>query len=187
MPKVILGVRENLLKRAEELIELGEYDNFSIRSIAKDCGIAVGTLYNYFKSKDELLVAVINEHWKKMISEVDERCANSTTLTDCVCHICTGIRSFAESHTRFWISSIMGGFSYSTGTEWKRSLRKAVEDRFELHAQRLGYKHDHTLSPAVAEVIISLGAQIELDFDIAIRLLRQSTAKIENSIKDKLS
>ena len=174
------------LKRAEELIELGEYDNFSIRSIAKDCGIAVGTLYNYFKSKDELLVAVIDEHWCKMIGEVDERCDNSKTLTDCVCHICTGIRSFAEGHTRFWISSIMGGFSYSTGTEWKRSLRRTVQERFERHAQRLGYKYDPTLSPAVAEVIISLGAQIELDFDVAIRLLRQATSKIESIGADKL-
>ncbi len=180
MPKVIKGIRENILKRAEELIDLGEYESFSIRSIAKDCGIAVGTLYNYFTSKDELLMEVIGEHWHSMIDEVDKKCESAETLTDCVCHICTGIRRFSERHTKFWTASIMGGFSYSTGTDWKRSLRASISERFTHLAAKLGYKYNKELTPAVAEVIIALGAQCELDFDIAIKMLRQSARKLES-------
>jgi len=185
MPKIIPGLKEAILHRAGELIDLGEYDKFSVRSIARDCEIAVGTLYNYFSSKDELLKAVIDTHWQAMLDEVDKKCGEATTITDGVCYICEGIRSFAEKHTEFWISSIMGGFTQSTGTEWKRSLRPAVMERFSALSTRLGYDLDATLLPAIAEILIALGSQCELDINVAIKLLRQATGKLE-SIKSKM-
>lgn len=185
MPKVIPGLKEAILSRAGEIIELGEYEKFSIRSIAKDCGIAVGTLYNYFPSKDELLKAVIDKHWQMVLNEVDEKCAEVTTITDGICHICEGIRSFTEKHTEFWISSIMGGCANSAGTEFKSPLRPAVSERLVKLATKLGYEHDEELLPAIAEIIIALGSQCELDINVAIKLIRQSEGKLEKIQKYK--
>lgn len=179
MPKVIPGLRERILSRAGEIIEFGEFEKFSIRGIARDCGIAVGTLYNYFPSKDDLLKAVIDSHWEMMLREVDEKCAEATTITDGICYICEGIRAFTEKHTEFWISSITGGYAQSGGSEWKSSLRPAVMNEFVKLTKKLGYVHDEELLPAVAEIIIALGSQCELDIKIAIKLLRQAAGKLE--------
>lgn len=184
MPKVIHGIKDNILKRADELIELGEYDKFSIRSIAKDCSIGVGTLYNYFPSKDELLKAVIDKHWQAMLDSVDKRCATAATVTDGICYICEGLRDFSEKHTDFWITSIIGSYNHSACSEWKKTLRPAVMERFAKLCERLGCKQDAELLPAVAEIIIALGSQCEIDINIAIKLLRQASSKLEK-IDDK--
>ena len=36
----------------------------NMRAVAKDCGIALGTLYNYYADKDELLIATISSVWQ---------------------------------------------------------------------------------------------------------------------------
>ena len=180
MPKVIHGIKDSILKRASEIIELGEYDKFSIREIARDCSIAVGTLYNYFPSKDELLKAVIDSHWQAMMVNVDRKCAAATTITDGICYICEGVRQFSEKHTEFWISTIIGTCNHSACSEWKKTLRPAVMERFVSLCDRLGYTHDEELLPAVAETIIALGSQCEIDIKIAIKFLRQASGKLES-------
>lgn len=36
----------------------------NMRTVASECGIALGSLYNYFSSKSELLSATIEAVWK---------------------------------------------------------------------------------------------------------------------------
>ena len=50
MPKIIANVREQIIEVAKRQIEELGYENTTIRSVAKGCGIAVGTVYNYFSS-----------------------------------------------------------------------------------------------------------------------------------------
>ena len=52
MPKIIENLLENLLAETRrELLDSG-YESINIRTIAKNCHTAVGTVYNYFPSKD---------------------------------------------------------------------------------------------------------------------------------------
>ena len=36
----------------------------SMQAVAGECGIALGTLYNYFSDKEELLIAAISSVWQ---------------------------------------------------------------------------------------------------------------------------
>ena len=63
MPKIIENVREALLNEAKKQINEQGYENTTVRSVAKGCGIAVGTVYNYFKSKDILIASFILQDW----------------------------------------------------------------------------------------------------------------------------
>lgn len=38
----------------------------SMRAVAGECGIALGTLYNYFSDKEELLIATISSLWQDL-------------------------------------------------------------------------------------------------------------------------
>lgn len=50
---------------ALQLFALHGYHSTSISAIAREAGVAKGLVYNYFASKEEMLVAVFDEGWKK--------------------------------------------------------------------------------------------------------------------------
>jgi AcrR family transcriptional regulator len=58
MGVVASGTRERLLTAARELIEEGGYGAASVIAIAERAGLAAGTLYRHFVSKEDLFVEV---------------------------------------------------------------------------------------------------------------------------------
>ena len=55
---VLVSTRERLLAAAQELIEEGGYGAAPVAAIAGRAGVAAGTLYRHFESKQELFVEV---------------------------------------------------------------------------------------------------------------------------------
>jgi len=55
---VATGTRERLLAAAQKLIEEGGYGRAPVIAIAERAGVAAGTLYRHFASKEELFVEV---------------------------------------------------------------------------------------------------------------------------------
>lgn len=70
MPKIIINLEKRLLEEARQQIERNGYSGMTMRSVAQGCGIGVGTVYNYFASKDELLACCLLEDWKLCISAI---------------------------------------------------------------------------------------------------------------------
>ena len=62
MPKLIPELRKQFLEAARNQVLVQDRD-FTVRQIASDCGVSVGTLYNYFPSKEALIGAVMMEDW----------------------------------------------------------------------------------------------------------------------------
>jgi len=54
MPKIIDGLQKQILKEAKYQIFKNGFSKMTIRSVAKACDIAVGTIYNYYPSKEFL-------------------------------------------------------------------------------------------------------------------------------------
>ncbi len=69
MPKIIPNVREQLLREAKRQIEEYGYGKMTIRSVAGACNLGVGTVYNYFKSKDMLVATFMAEDWMNCIGQ----------------------------------------------------------------------------------------------------------------------
>src|SRR5271166_43126 len=55
---LVLPTRERLLHAAQELIEEGGYAAAPVAAIAERAGVAAGTLYRHFESKEDLFVEV---------------------------------------------------------------------------------------------------------------------------------
>ncbi|HEY3728008.1 MAG TPA: TetR/AcrR family transcriptional regulator [Solirubrobacteraceae bacterium] len=58
MEATTVSTRRRLLRAAQELIEQGGYGAASVIAIAERAGVAAGTLYRHFASKEELFVEV---------------------------------------------------------------------------------------------------------------------------------
>ena len=59
------SMRGVLLEHARKIADTQGIEAVNIRSIAKEAGIASGTVYNYFSNKDELLFALTEEYWEQ--------------------------------------------------------------------------------------------------------------------------
>lgn len=79
MPKIIEHLEEKLMAEARHQIEEAGYSAVTIRSVAKGCGVGVGTVYNYFPSKEDLLAAYLLRDWKECVAAIHEASRQSTT------------------------------------------------------------------------------------------------------------
>ena len=71
MPKIIENLREKLLEEAKcQVMEQG-YAAMTIRSVASACGVGVGTVYNYFSSKDMLVASFLLEDWLECLAGIE--------------------------------------------------------------------------------------------------------------------
>ena len=77
MNKVVTS-REELLDTARQIVFQEGIDQLSIRTLAKKQNISVGAVYNYFPSKADLLLAIVESFWKGIFHK--DICTLSETL-----------------------------------------------------------------------------------------------------------
>jgi AcrR family transcriptional regulator len=63
MPKIIKDLKDQILASAIKIFNESDFKGVSLRKVASDCNIAVGTLYNYYPSKKEIMLDVFNKLW----------------------------------------------------------------------------------------------------------------------------
>ena len=96
MPKIIENIREQLMAEARRQIAERGYARTTIRSVAAECGIAAGTVYNYFPSKEMLIASFMAEDWTECLARM-----RADSIPDPEEHlrgICNAITDFSEKH-----------------------------------------------------------------------------------------
>lgn len=58
--------REEILNASRKLVSSKGWNDLSIRSLAAECEVSIGCLYNYFPSKNELLSATVTTIWREI-------------------------------------------------------------------------------------------------------------------------
>jgi len=64
--------RNEILDTAQEIFLRNGYDNTSVSDVVKAVGIAQGTFYYYFKSKEELLTSILERYAEQMSNSVSK-------------------------------------------------------------------------------------------------------------------
>ena len=103
MPKIIEHLREQLLTVAQKQVEACGYANTTMRSVAAACGVGVGTVYNYFPSKEMLIATFVLENWKKHLSAMAELPNDDPEAL--LRGIYESIRCFADENERLFSDS----------------------------------------------------------------------------------
>ena len=74
--------RERVRRTALERGSSGGYDAVQMRDVAASAGVALGTIYRYFASKDHLLAAAMVEWVKDLERRVGQRPPKGDTVAD---------------------------------------------------------------------------------------------------------
>ena len=74
--------RERVLRTSLDLGAKGGYDAVQMRDVATEAGVALGTIYRYFGSKDHLLAAAMVEWVKDLERRVGQKPPKGDTTAD---------------------------------------------------------------------------------------------------------
>ncbi len=80
MPKIIENLPERLAEEARRQIEESGFGAMTIRSVAKACGVGVGTVYNYYPSKEALVASFMLEDWNACVASIRTVAEESRSL-----------------------------------------------------------------------------------------------------------
>ena len=116
MPKIIENLEVRLITEAKKQIEQSGYSAVTIRSIAKGCGVGIGTVYNYFPSKEVLLANYMLSDWNQCMAAIIAVSTYSPEAEPVVRCIFDQLIGFARKHETIFrdtsaASAFAGSFS----------------------------------------------------------------------------
>ncbi len=170
MPKIIENVREQLLTVAKKQIEERGYANTTIRSVAGECGLAVGTVYNYFKSKDMLIASFVVEDWNGHLSEL--RASDLTDARKALHTIYEALICFSERHYPLFSDPDAAKVFSAVFTERHKTLRSQIS---KLILPLCGDENADFTSEFVAESLLCwtvAGKDFDSIFNILNKILK---------------
>lgn len=88
--------KEAILATCRNLVSANGLENLNMRAVAQACGVALGSLYYYFPSKDDLLLATIESVWEDIFHLQEEKGKSSFLdfMARCYTHLQTGIEKY---------------------------------------------------------------------------------------------
>jgi AcrR family transcriptional regulator len=142
MPKIIENPTAIIMEHAGKILEQQGYEALSMRAIAKSCGIATGTIYNYFPTKRELLMQMMNDYWNTNFMLIDDLSNRGADLFVSLKKIYEVIEEFILRFRDIWAG-----------------MRQESESSQE--AERLHHNHDYMKRLAeVVEILLIKEAQL---------------------------
>ena len=177
MPKIIDNLEENLLSAARRLIAEHGYAAVTMRAIAKECGVAVGTFYNYYSSKDAMLAACLLHDWQAALAAAGEKTAAAQSAEEAVETVFSAVRAFEEQNRS--IFSDESARSSAAGALQKRHglLRRQIAALLEEPCRRFSDVPDGVfLAEFIAESILSWSGE-DIAFSQLWPLLERLFAK----------
>lgn len=67
--KRIENLKDNIINEAVKIIK-EDPSKLSIRKLASSCNVGVGTMYNYYRNKDEVVIDCMRYYWEQFMAEV---------------------------------------------------------------------------------------------------------------------
>lgn len=71
------GKRDRILRAAVDIFARSGYFNARVTDVAKEAGVADGTIYLYFENKDDLLISIFRQHSENFLARLRKMLAGA--------------------------------------------------------------------------------------------------------------
>ena len=116
--------RDAILSVSRQFITQNGFGSVNMRAIAAACGVSVGSVYNYFPSKGDLICAVVESVWHD-IFHLSGQSSQFSSFPDCVKWLFDSIRQGCEEYPAFFT---LHSLSFSSSE--KQKGREMMERSF---------------------------------------------------------
>lgn len=180
------GKYEAILRAAIKVFAGSGFFNSKVADVAREAGVADGTVYLYFKNKDDILVSIFNDHMnealangRKSLAELDEPVEKIKKIV--LAHL-DGLGRERDLAIVFQVelrssTKFMEQFSATKVTEYLELIRGVIEE-----GQRRGVFRRGLNSQLVAKVLF--GALDEMATNWVLSRKRYSLASTADTIID---
>lgn len=120
----VVTSKEAILQTCRAFVSEHGLSALNMRAVAKKCNIALGSLYNYFPSKNDLTIAVIGSVWQD-IFHMKGTCETERTFPDHVQWIFESVKAGMVEYPNFFTTH-----SVSFASTEKGQARQAMERYF---------------------------------------------------------
>lgn len=86
MPKVLENPKQKLIETARHLLTTEGIGTFNIRQVTKASGIALGTFYNYYQDKNQLLAELFREDFMPVLTVLKRDAADQSISFKALLH-----------------------------------------------------------------------------------------------------
>ena len=172
MPKIIEGAREKILVNAKKRLFENGYQHLSLREVAKESGIATGTIYNYFANKDYLITNIVLEDWEKAVKQMDTLIADAASVKDGILGICQAIEEFHNIYLHIWTQPSVAAAATPDMEHCRDFLTTQIGERVNRLLEEKGYGDKTQYNHLIIEVIISAFGREEVKAEL-VALLEQ--------------
>jgi len=127
--------KDEILNISEKIICSSKESSIEMRKIAKELGIAVGTLYNYYPSQEALITEVLKNSWNNTILKIhicllDSECSFKNRLLSLLKIIELDInkRNYLGQKTMKLLFSVNKNISFNFFDEIKSKLSNEIKE-----------------------------------------------------------
>lgn len=172
MPKIIEDVENRILCAARQRLLGGDLSSFSARGIAEDCGIAVGTIYNYYRDKESLMAAVMAQDWRAELDRAAERIAAAPGVEAGVLCLYEAMGSFSRVYESVWASYPTGEGFGSMFRSRHRQLLSQIEEILSALFARFGPAPETGRLILLSELILAASQHAEVGPEDLVSFIR---------------
>lgn len=97
----VITSKEAILEASRILVRERGWSAINIRSVAAACGVAVGSIYNYYDSKSELVAATVESVWCDIFHQ-PEKGQTFSSFLDCIDWIYQCMKEGGEKYPGFF-------------------------------------------------------------------------------------
>ena len=173
MPKRIEDIESKLRETAKQQLLSGGYQRLTLRSVACECGIAVGTIYNYFPSKDLLVASVMLEDWQSTMATMKAGCEAADNVTEGLRAIYMCILDFSELYRKVWSESASQDKAQLYHPTRHLELQNQLAGMIRKLLTRFEIITEEAMDRFLAESVLTVALQENLDFEILALVLGQ--------------
>ncbi len=154
MPRALDNARKALISCTRKMVAKEGYSAFSMRNVAKECGMAPGTIYNYFHSKDDLIGACMLEDWETASTDMIKAVEKKSGCTEVLETVYATIRKFCDTNSPVIQDSQACANFHTHSKEYHVVILESVISAIAPACEKYAVSFTPELIPFIAEDII---------------------------------
>lgn len=171
MPKIFPNLQQTLLDKTALILREEGYSALSIRRIAAECHVATGTVYNYFKSKDEMVAGIMLVDWNKTVDDMKNAVTNFSIDSDDphqefsngMVGVTMSIRNFNNRYVATFGQFEEAGGSMNIVQKYHHLLRDQIDDILLKLIENTGNNDLRAVIPILSETILTVSQRDDID------------------------